>query len=163
MLTFTVHEPPAPPADRIDRAEALVFVKDGFSWAAALFAPLWLGLHRLWLPLLGYIIIAAALGLAQEATVFDRRWVGLAMFAVNLMLGFEAGTLRRWVLDRRGWRMLGSVSGRSVDECERRFFEGWLPSQPIIAPNASSGAGSPPGRTWGGIGHRIGALIGTRS
>ena len=42
MLTFTVHEPPNPPADRIDRAESLVFIKDGFSWIAALFAPLWL-------------------------------------------------------------------------------------------------------------------------
>ena len=39
MLTFTVHEPPNPPADRIERADKLVFVKDGFSWMAALFAP----------------------------------------------------------------------------------------------------------------------------
>ena len=38
MLTFTVHEPPNPPADRVDRAESLVFIKDGFSWAAALLA-----------------------------------------------------------------------------------------------------------------------------
>lgn len=163
MLTFTVHEPPNPSADRIDRAEALVFVKDGFSWTAALFAPLWLILHRLWLPLLVYVVIAAALGLAQGAIAFDRRWVGLAMFAVNLMLGFEAGMLRRWTLDARGWRMLGSVSGRSVDECERRFFEGWLPSQPIIAPNTSSGDASRPGRAWGRIGGRIGSLIGARS
>ena len=29
--------------------------------------------------------------------------------------------------------MLGSVSGRTVDECERRFFDGWLPSQPILS------------------------------
>ena len=56
MLTFTMHEPPNPAADRVDRAESLVFVKDGFSWAAALFAPIWLIVHRLWWPLLGYVV-----------------------------------------------------------------------------------------------------------
>ena len=30
MRTYTVHEQPNPPADRIDRAEKLVFIKDGF-------------------------------------------------------------------------------------------------------------------------------------
>ena len=55
MLTFTVHEPPNPPADRIERADKLVFVKDGFSWMAALFAPLWMLVHRLWWALLGYV------------------------------------------------------------------------------------------------------------
>ena len=56
MRTYTIHERPDPPADRVDRAESLVFVKDGFSWVAALFAPLWLLVHRLWWPLLGYIV-----------------------------------------------------------------------------------------------------------
>ncbi len=61
MLTFTVHEPPNPPADRIERADRLVFVKDGFSWMAALFAPLWMLVHRLWWALLGYIVAIVAL------------------------------------------------------------------------------------------------------
>ena len=42
----------------------------------------------------------------------------------------------RWALERRGWRTLGSVSGKTAAECERRFFEAWLPGQPIIAPRA---------------------------
>ena len=57
MRTYTIHERPDPAADRVDRAEGLVFIKDGFSWAAALFAPLWLIVHRLWWPLLGYVVI----------------------------------------------------------------------------------------------------------
>ena len=56
-------------------------------------------------------------------------------FGLNLLIGFEADALRRWALDRKGWQMLGSVSGRTVDECERRFFDGWLPSQPILRPS----------------------------
>jgi len=29
VVAYTVHEPPNPPADRLDRAERLVFIKDG--------------------------------------------------------------------------------------------------------------------------------------
>jgi hypothetical protein len=158
MLSFTVHEPPNPPADRVDRAESLVFIKDGFSWAAALFAPLWLLVHRLWWPLLGYVLLTGALQLLQ-LTGLDPRWLGLAGIAINLLIGFEADTLRRWALDQRGWHTVGSVTGRSTAECERRFFETWLPSQPIIAPATSSSALIPPPRRgWPGFG----ALMGVR-
>ena len=129
MLTFTVHEPPNPPADRVDRAESLIFIKDGFSWAAALFAPIWLIAHRLWWPLLGFVVLSG---------------------------GFEADTLRRWALERRGWRMLGTVTGKTAAECERRFFETWLPSQPIIAPRTDPRP--PRDSRW-----RMGGLVGARS
>jgi len=133
MLTFTVHEPPNPPADRVDRAEAVVFIKDGFAWMAAIFAPFWMLAHRLWWPLLGYVALAGGFELLKLAFGIDQRWTGLAAFALNLLVGFEADTLRRWSLQRRGWRDLGCVSGKTAAECERRFFDAWLPSQPIIA------------------------------
>lgn len=138
MKSFTVHEQPEPPADRLERAEQLVFVKDGFSWAAALFAPVWLLVHRLWWALLGYAGVVILLQLLGRLVGGDQRWFGLAGLAVGLLIGFEADTLRRWSLARRGWQMLGSVSGKSQDECERRFFEGWLPTQPMIAPPTGS-------------------------
>lgn len=155
MLTFTVHEPPNPPPDRLDRADALVFVKDGFSWGAAVLAPLWMLAHRLWWPLLGYIALSGAFELFRWGTGFDQRWIVLATVALNLLVGFEADTLKRWALEKRGWRTLASVSGRTVDECERRFFEAWLPGQPIIAPAAASA----PARRW----PVIGSLLGARS
>jgi hypothetical protein len=154
MPTYTVHEPPAPAADRVDRAESLVFVKDGFSWLAALFAPLWLIVNRLWWPLLGYVLISAAFQLMTHVAGFDQRWMGLAGLALNLLVGFEADTLRRWGLERRGWRTVGMVTGRSASECERRFFDGWLPSQPIIAAGAQTRTGN------GGGWRRLGGLIG---
>jgi hypothetical protein len=156
MLTFTVHEPPNPPADRVDRAESLVFIKDGFSWLAALFAPIWLIAHRLWWPLLGFIVLSGSFDMIKRVSGIDARWTALAILALNLLVGFEADTLRRWSLERRGWRMLGSVTGKSAAECERRFFETWLPSQPIIAPRTEPG--SPSGGRW-----RMGGLVGARS
>ena len=145
MRTYTVHERPDPAADRVDRAEALVFVRDGFSWAAALLAPLWLIAHRLWWPLLGYVVVNAALQLVQLAATFDQRWLGLAAFALNVLVGFEADTLRRWGLERRGWHTVGTVSGKTATECERRFFDAWLPTQPILA----AGDRSPPSTSAG--------------
>jgi hypothetical protein len=136
LLTYTVHEPSNPPADRMDRAERLVFVKDGFSWMAALFTPIWLIVHRLWWPLLGYAILTGVV--LRLGASLDSDWAGLASLALHLLIGLEADTLRRWQLDRRGWRTVGSVSGRTAAECERRFFETWLPTQPLIAPIAGA-------------------------
>jgi len=160
MRTYTIHERPDPAADRIDRAEGLVFVKDGFSWSAALFAPLWLLAHRLWWPLLGYVVLSGLFELVRWSAVVDAGWVTLAAIALHVLIGFEADTLRRWALDRKNWRTLGSVSGRNAAECERRFFEQWLPGQPAIAPASSSRpSGGAPARTT----PVIGSLLGARS
>jgi Protein of unknown function (DUF2628) len=157
MRTYTIHEHPEPLADRVERAERLAFVKDGFSWAAALFTPLWFLLHRLWWPLIAYIAVSVAVEIAQQTLILDPRWLGLAGLALNLLIGFEADTLRRWGLERRGWRMIGTVTGVSAIDCERRFFDSWIPSQPILA----TGTTSPPAphAAW----WRLGGVFGARS
>jgi hypothetical protein len=160
MLVFTVHEPPHPPADRIDRAESLVFVRDGFSWTAALFAPIWLIAHRLWWPLLGYLVLTGLFEFIQWGTNLASGWATLAGVALHLLIGFEADTLRRWSLDRVGWRTLGSVSGRNAAECERRFYEQWLPAQPLIA---SATPDFPPGGSLLRRTPVIGSLLGSRA
>ena len=133
MPTYTVHEPPEPGADRIDRASELKFVKDGFAWLTALFPPLGLALSRLWLPLLAYVVFAGAAVAGLQALGVDPSWLALLIAALHIYLGFEHSTLERWVLDNAGWQTLGSVTGKSLAECERRFFESWLPAQPMIA------------------------------
>jgi hypothetical protein len=143
MITFTVHEPPNPPVDRIERAAGMTFVRDGFSWSAALFTPVWMLAHRLWWPLVAYIGATAVVGLARESIVFHPGWLTLATLAVSLLIGLEAGALRRWSLARRGWTTLGAVSGRTAQDCERRFFDMWLPTQPQSAPQPAP-APTPP-------------------
>ena len=135
MTVYTVHEPPDPPADRLDRAESHVFVKDGFTWAAAVLTPFWLLANRMWLVLAGYLVAAAV-------TQVGLRWIAgeeiatLLMLALHVLIGLEADTLKRWTLDRNGWRMIGSVVGRGASDCERRFLEAWLPGQPYIRAEA---------------------------
>ena len=133
VAVFTIHEPPNPPADRIDRAEALVFLPDGFSYSAALFAPFWLAAHRLWLALAIYVAVAGALAAVLSALGIDSTWVAVAVMALNFWLGFEASEIQRRALSANGWSEAGSVSGRDLAECERRFFDNWLSGQPILA------------------------------
>lgn len=130
VVAYTVHEPPNPPADRLDRAEQLVFVKDGFDWAAAVAAPIWLLANRLWLAFAGYVAAMAILiGILMVA---PPEWIALAIAVVHIIVGFEADQLKRQRLEASGHTLLGSVIGRSEGECERRFIEKWLPVQPVL-------------------------------
>ena len=146
IKAFTVHEAPDPPAARDDRAEQLVFVKDGFSLFAALVPPIWMIANRLWLVLLCYIAaigsLVAAFGLLGVADY----WLGYASLAISLVIGFEADSLIRWTLDRKAYRQIASVTGATDEECERRFFSEWLPTVPDVSPSSFA----PPG-TDGGL------------
>ena len=138
MIVFTVHEPPNPPADRIERAEQLEFVRDGFTLLAGLIPPLWMVLNRLWIALLVYLLAVAALSSGLRAAGVEQSLIGLIMFAANMVIGFEADSIKRWTLERRGWGELGTVTGRNRAECERRFFDGWLVQQPMLRPSRRS-------------------------
>ncbi len=129
MKFFTVHEPPDAPTDRIDRAETLRFIGDGYVKAAVIFGPLWLLANQLWLAFLGYVGIVAVIGIVVFAFGLSPAWISLMVGALNIWLGFEAAGLQRWALERSGWANLGTVSGRTIEESERRFLEGWLPGQ----------------------------------
>lgn len=142
VAVYAVYEPPERSADRLTRAERLAFVKEGFSWPAALFAPVWLPLKRLWLALLGYVVAVAALGFGLAALDAEH-WTGFALIALHVLIGFEADTLRRRKLERRGWRLAGTVTGPSLVDCERRFFENWLPGQPLLDTAYAESAGQP--------------------
>jgi Protein of unknown function (DUF2628) len=132
MITVTVHEPPSPPSDRLDRAERLEFVKDGYNWVAAAWPPLWMLGQQLWWALTAYLLLAVGLSFALGAMGVSPAVVGLVFLGLHLLIGLEADTIRRWNLDRTGWQVVGTVVGRNLAECERRFFDDWLPQQPII-------------------------------
>ena len=139
MIVETIHEPPSPPADRLEHAAALAFIRDGFSIAAALLGPFWMLLSGAWIAALVYVAGTTLLATLFSVAGWDVRWYGALLAAAHVIIGFEAASLRRWSLERRGWRLLGTVAGRNVEECERRFFDAWNPS-PSPDPSASAAA-----------------------
>jgi hypothetical protein len=62
----------------------------------------------------------------------------MLLLGAQILFGFEAGSLHRAALERRGWRMAGTVAGRNLAECERRFLETWLPAQEQAPASASA-------------------------
>jgi hypothetical protein len=144
MAVYTVHEPPLRAgAGSAPEPERFIFVRDGFSFWALLFGPLWMLRHRMWLVLLGYLVVVAALavvlrlhGTAAAGTIV---WALLA-----LLIGFEAGTLRRFALARRGFRNIGLVVGDDLELAERRFFDSWVGKDSEVG-KAAPASGAPGG------------------
>jgi hypothetical protein len=122
MPTYTVH---APPLGESSDPEQFVFVRDGFYFWAFLLAPLWLLLLRLWLVLLGYIVLSGLLG--GFFYLISASWLpgSFAGLLLALLMGFEAATLWRWTLARGGWRTVGFAIGDDEESAERRFFAEW--------------------------------------
>lgn len=120
-----------------------VFVKDGFSWPALLFGGLWLISRRLWLVLLGYLV---ATGLISALVgVFDRELASVALIFFQLLFGLEANELRRWTLQRHGYRLAAVVEGRGIEEAELRYFSGLsAPADPPPPPAEAAGGGAAP-------------------
>lgn len=125
MKTFTVHEPAEPASDPLKRADQLVFVKDGVAWLALFFPVIWLLVQRMWLVLVLFILAAAGISVAAMSLGANQQVAVWASIALGILLAVQANDLRRWKLDRSGYRMVAAVAGRSRDECERRFFADW--------------------------------------
>ncbi|MCM0020668.1 MAG: DUF2628 domain-containing protein [Tagaea sp.] len=115
---FTAHLRPF--AREPDRGA--VFVKDGFSWPAFVFLPLWALVHRLWWVAFGIVVAYAALILAVDLLALDMVAEALLGLGFSLIVGFEANDWRRAELYRRGWIERGVTLGRSLDEAELDWF-----------------------------------------
>jgi hypothetical protein len=143
MAVYTVHEPP--PRRRQERRgpEHFALVRDGFHFWAFLVPPLWMLWRRLWLALLGFVALTAAVQYALHAFGAPDRVRFWTQFLLAVLVGLEAGTLRRWTLRRRGWREAGIVSGDRLETAERRFFAAWTQqaqSAPAVPPSVASSA-----------------------
>jgi hypothetical protein len=125
--TYTVHEP-HPVADDLDeRATRLVFVKEGFAVGAFAIPAVWLLSNRLWLELILYILLSAGLMMLITLLGGSQTEAGWATFLFNLILGLEARNIHRSTLERKGYEVIGVVTGRDLADAERRFLSEWLP------------------------------------
>jgi hypothetical protein len=144
MSVYTVHEPRLRSGAAASDAERFAFVRDGFSFWAFLLAPLWMLRHRMWLVLVGYVAVSAALEILVQMFGASMSIAGLIGVLISLLVGLEAGTLRRFTLSRRGWKNIGIVSGEDLEDAERRFFDAWLRRAAAAPPAASAPATSAP-------------------
>ena len=101
MPVYTVHAPPVDGTDVRGTTDNFVFVRDGFSFWAFVFGPVWLLYQRLWLAFAGYLVLS----IMVEVVLTLLRAGGGTRFAVMaviaVLMGLEAASLRRWTLSRR--------------------------------------------------------------
>ena len=149
MRVYSVHEPAVRGPDPLPDAERFIFVRDGFSFRAFLFAPLWMIWHRMWAVLAGYVIVFAVLITALELLGASPLDVSVVVLLISLLIGLEASTLRRFSLSRRGWKSAGIITGDDLEDAERRFFAAWVHelSSQAVTPTAPAAPSAPGGST----------------
>ena len=151
MTIYTVHAPPAGDKGAADPTR-FAFIKEGFCWPALFFPGLWILFRRLWLVLLGFLIVA--LGLGKLGDALGGPFPGAILVLAWLLFAIEANGLRRWTLERNGWRLIGVAEGGRLREAERRFFSSWIasgariPAVPVPPP--------PPTKPSAEAGHVVG-------
>ncbi len=128
MPVYTVHAPVAYSGD-LAATDKFVFVRDGFHFWAAVLSVIWLVWNRLWLALIGWIVLTVAIGLGMNALGAGRGAILSVDFLIAVLMGFEAATLQRWTLSRRKWRQLDIVVADDEESAERRFFDRWTTKQ----------------------------------
>lgn len=138
MPTYTVHQPPQREGRPVPGPERFVFVRDGFHVWAFLLPPLWMLLHRLWLVLIGYVVVIAAVTVAFAVAGIPQWADAIASLLFGILIGLEAATLRRWTLTRRKWTQLGYVVAEDEELAEQRFFAQWVASGAQAAPQPPS-------------------------
>lgn len=95
-------------------------VKEGFSWPAFFFAPVWACIKRMWGYALAFFSANLLLSLLQEIFIQERSDGGLLLImalqiTVNLAIAFKANAWRRDHLAKRGFRKLRTVIAPTSD------------------------------------------------
>jgi hypothetical protein len=140
--TYTLHVArnalPGDP-EALNRA---VLVRDGFSWAAFFAPALWFFWHRHWVAGVAVLIVTFGFGAALRAVGVSTGGIILAEFLVQLLLGLEGSSLRRWLYARRGRPVVDVVQARSAEEAEVKSFTRWVSDErPLPYQAADAGYG----------------------
>jgi hypothetical protein len=143
MPVYTVHAPVTSGAD-FAATDKFTFVRDGFHFWAFVAGLIWLAWHRLWLALIGWIVLMVAVDFGLAKLGLSRGNIFFVNALLALLLGFEAASLQRWTLSRRKWRQLDIVVADDEESAERRFFDRWTTRQRFVNDPLSVERGGPP-------------------
>jgi hypothetical protein len=135
MPTYTIHAPPPRKSETASTPERFRFVRDGFHFWAFVLPPAWLLVNRLWLALVLYAVFFSVLGIGLAFIHASANVQLLVALLIAVLMGFEASSIRRWTLSRRGWQQLGFVVAEDEEMAEQRFFAQWA-QRPAPAPDA---------------------------
>jgi hypothetical protein len=135
MPVWTVHAPPSPGISA-EPADDIILIREGFSWRALIFAPVWALAYGLWLAFalwLAAMIAISLLGFHFGPAVGWPLTIGFLIW-----FACEARDFRRAKLNRQDWRLVDVVNARTFKAAERRYFEKLAAEQAINQRDFSS-------------------------
>ena len=145
MAIYTVLAPTLRDGTSMPAPMDLVFVKERISWPALFFGPLWLIFRRMWLVLVLYLLALIVIGFI--AAQIGGPIPGVLLVLGHLLFATEGNELRRWTLQRRGFRLIGVIEGQGVEEAEIRYFAGVeenAPAGAVPVPSVPPASPTPP-------------------
>ncbi|SFJ99090.1 DUF2628 domain-containing protein [Methylocapsa palsarum] len=98
------------------------FVREGFSFGAFFFGPLWLARHRLWLAMIVWFALWLVLFAAAALNLWTATAALTAVLLLAALLGFEANALLEARLAKRGGRLIDVVAAPALEEAQSAFF-----------------------------------------
>jgi hypothetical protein len=107
----------------LDPDRDVVLVKEGFSWPAFVFGPLWALARRLWLAAVAFALVLVGLEAAMRAFAFDGIVSAMLILILSVAFGWLGNDLRRRKLERRGFVFRGVVAGGDIDAALARFLD----------------------------------------
>ncbi|MEP9379492.1 DUF2628 domain-containing protein [Aquabacter sp. CN5-332] len=110
------------------RAERVVFLREKFSFAAFLFAPLVLLRFRLWLAFAGYVGVIVAVTVLDHFIGTSDSFDTTVVIGLHLLVALELSSLRNRKLRRIGYMEAGVVVADTQEAAERRFFANYEPA-----------------------------------
>jgi hypothetical protein len=111
MKFYTVH---------LRRDEEPVLIREGFSWGAAIFGPLWLFVHGAWVAGFLVLVVDALIGLVDQLIPGPLGVIGGFMSA--WVLGLFGQDLRRWNLGLNGHTEPHVIVARDIASAEARLL-----------------------------------------
>ncbi len=134
--------------DRAAIAERADFVREGFSWPALLFGPLWLLARGLWRALGVWCLGAAILALAMAFGRLPESVGPWFTLLSAVFLGLEGQGLVGAARERAGFAFVDVATGADLEAAERGFFSRWSADKAPI-PHASRAAPFAPAHVIG--------------
>lgn len=117
---FTVHARSWSPAGDGDA----VFVREGFSWPAFIFGPIWALWFGMWKTAILLLVLSIVVSGILVVVGITEAGELAVILALQTLMGLWGNDWRRYVLGRSDYVERGVVSGRKLADAEHHYFAG---------------------------------------
>lgn len=106
--------------------DEILFIREGFSWAAFLFNFFWALYHRLWLAASLIFLFNLAISVLEVQHVLSSEQIFIINVIFLIFVGIQGNDIRRHALIKRGYILTDIVCSDSEESAKHRFFSHYM-------------------------------------